>query len=175
MNTLVVYESMFGNTRRLAASIARELEGTGSTASLVHASEAPKELAGYDLVVIGAPTHAHSLPQPSSRTEAAAWADDPARKLTLEQKAGSTGVREWLEEIGQKDTRTRFAAFSTRVDMPRIFSGDAAASIRKRLRHRGMDIETHIDFLVDSRNLLVPGEEQRAQTWASGLVPVQAR
>lgn len=175
MNTLVVYESMFGNTRRLAESVAQELESTGSAVTLTHASDAPREVSDFDLVVIGAPTHAHSLPQASSRSDAAGWAGDEAKDLTLELTAQKPGVREWLETVDSTGPGTQFAAFSTRVDMPRIFSGDAATSIRKRLRRRGADTGAHIDFLVDFQNRLLPGEEQRARDWADGLVAVRAQ
>lgn len=70
MNALIVYESMFGNTRKLADAIADALRASGVDTSIMHAQEAPTDLSDYRLVVVGAPTHAHSLPRPKSRAEA---------------------------------------------------------------------------------------------------------
>ena len=64
MRALVVYESMFGNTRELAAAIAEGLAARGAGVELVDAESAPGELADrFDLLVAGAPTHAFGLPK----------------------------------------------------------------------------------------------------------------
>jgi hypothetical protein len=175
MNALIVYESMFGNTRQIAESIAGGLESAGETVTVAAAADAPTALTGYELVVVGAPTHAHTLPQAASRTQAVAWADEPDRDLTLEEGATKSGVREWLELVELADPAPRFVAFSTRVDIARIFAGDAAAAIARRLHRRHIDVEAHEDFLVDRDSHLVPGEAQRAAEWATRLVPVTSR
>ena len=41
MNALIVYESMFGNTRKLAEAIADALQTTGVDATIMPAHEAP--------------------------------------------------------------------------------------------------------------------------------------
>ncbi|WP_043447012.1 flavodoxin family protein [Arthrobacter sp. L77] len=174
MDTLVVYESMFGNTRMIAEAVADALRSTGDV-TVATAAEAPVQLSGYGLVVVGAPTHAHTLPQPSSRQEAAAWADDPDRDLTLEADAMEPGIREWLDLMTLSAAEPRFAAFSTRADIPRIFAGDATASIRRRLHRRDLALDAHEDFLVDHDSHLLRGEQQRARDWALTLVPVTSR
>ncbi|WP_104164210.1 flavodoxin domain-containing protein [Arthrobacter sp. SX1312] len=174
MNTLVVYESMFGSTRMIAEAVADALRSTGGVA-VSTAAEAPVQLSGYDIVVIGAPTHAHTLPQPSSRQEAATWADDPTRGLMLEADALEPGIREWLERMTLAASEPRFAAFSTRADIPRIFAGDATAVIRRQLHRRDLVLDAHQDFLVDSSSHLLRGEQQRARDWALSLVPVASR
>lgn len=173
MRALVVYESMFGNTRSVAEAIARGLERAGVSATVAAAAATPQP-EGYDLVFVGAPTHAHTLPQPSSRSEAAAWAKDPDKALTLEPTARSAGVREWIKALPEQSPAPRFAAFATRVDMPRIFTGDASSSIAKRLKGagiRGIDKEC---FLVSSVNVLLDGETDRAATWAVSLATTAA-
>ena len=171
MNALIVYESMFGNTRKLAEAIADALQATGVDATILAAHKAPSDLSDYRLVIVGAPTHAHSLPRPKSRAEAANWATDPTKKLTLEPTASSTGVREWLDGVTLLGD-PRFAVFSTRVDIPRIFAGDACAAIAKGLRRHLSDVDARADFLVGLDNHLVDGEEDRAREWAGGLIPV---
>ena len=81
MDALIVYESMFGNTRRLAEAIGDMLRAGGIDVTITPAREAPSDLSDYQLVVVGAPTHAHSLPRPDSRSEAAQWAADANKKL----------------------------------------------------------------------------------------------
>jgi hypothetical protein len=66
----------------------------------------------------------------------------------------------------------RFAIFSTRADIPRIFAGDAAAAIAKRLRRRGAEVDARADFHVDLHNRLSDGEETRAREWATKLIAV---
>ncbi|MFK4834811.1 flavodoxin family protein [Microbacterium sp. ZW T2_14] len=171
MNALIVYESMFGNTRRLAEAMAEALETSGADVTVSPACEAPADLSDYTLVLVGAPTHAHSLPRPKTRAEAAEWAVDPTKKLSLEETARATGVREWLDAIMLVGS-PRFAVFSTRADIPRIFSGDATAAIAKALRRRLADVDAHADFLVGMDNRLLDGEESRAREWAGGLVAV---
>ena len=174
MNTLVVYESMFGNTRTIAEAIGDALRSSGSV-TVTTAIDAPVQLSGYGLVVVGAPTHAHTLPQASSRQEAAAWAEDSTRDLTLEADAMEPGIQEWLERMTLSAWEPRFAAFSTRADIPRIFAGDATAVISRRLHRRDLVLDAHQDFLVDSGSHLLRGEQQRARDWALTLVPVASR
>ena len=175
MNALIVYESMFGNTRQIAEAIAEALQAAGTTVTVTTAANAPVELSGLDLVVIGSPTHAHTLPQPSSRKDAAAWANDEKKQLHLEPGAQDPGVREWLERVPVAEVNARFAAFSTRADFPLIFAGDAAAAIKRRLRKRGVHVDAHENFLVDFDSRLLPDEQQRARDWAvATLLPVTA-
>ncbi|WP_137843231.1 flavodoxin domain-containing protein [Microbacterium sp. 2FI] len=171
MNALVVYESMFGNTRTIAEAIADGLRSAGVDVTVSLAYDAPADLSDYALVVVGAPTHAHGLPRTTSRNEAVAWAADPAKNLLLEPMAQATGVREWLARmmlVGDP----HFAVFSTRADIPWIFSGDACKAIAKGLRKRLAQVDSHSDFLVGLDNRLVEGEETRAREWANGLVPL---
>lgn len=172
----VVYESMFGNTRSVAEAIA---EGIGETAtvevSAVHRLEPwPLE---PDVVIVGAPTHVHGLSRPSTRAEAVTWADDPARHLVLDESAKGTGVREWLADT--PPDVPLFAAFDTRADMPRIFTGSAATAIDRALRSRGLErLADPQSFVVDKDNRLEEGELERAADWgrllASMLAPLRA-
>ncbi|GAA1974025.1 flavodoxin family protein [Microbacterium pumilum] len=171
MNALIVYESMFGNTRSIAEAIAEALESAGTSTTLAPAAAAPSDLSDFSLIVVGAPTHAHGLPRPESRVDAAEWAADPAADLVLEPTAGDSGVREWLDGIKLAGS-PRFAVFSTRAAIPRIFAGDAGTAIAKRLRRHGAHVDAHEAFLVDLHNHLVDDEVARAREWAAGLVPV---
>ena len=149
MRALVVYESMFGNTRILAEAIAGVLDLSGMNTTVTTAASAPHSTGGYGLVIVGAPTHAHSLPRPASRIEASDWAAETRRALLLEPSAKADGVREWLKDLKIPEPVPSFAAFSTRVDMARILSGDAANAIAKRLRSLKVDRVAMECFLVE--------------------------
>ncbi|MEY9952503.1 flavodoxin family protein [Leifsonia sp. EB34] len=159
----IVYESMFGSTRRVAEAIAEGLQPFASVI-VVKVKDAPEAFPDVDLLLVGAPTHVHSLSRASTRVEAAKWGDDPERRLTLEPDAEGIGVREWLETCG--DLPERFAAFDTRADMTELFSGSAAVAIDKRLCRLGSHrlVEKH-SFLVDKDSALEAGQLDDAREW----------
>ncbi len=83
MKALVVYESMFGNTRTVAEAIghglSRSLEVT-----VIRASEADSSvLNGKSFVVVGGPTHAWGMPRPSTRRGGPDYATKGGRFLGL--------------------------------------------------------------------------------------------
>ena len=73
------------------------------------------------------------------------------------------------EDPGDLEPVPSFAAFSTRVDMARILSGDAANGIAKRLRSRKVDHVESECFLVSPSSRLLNGERDRAEEWAASL------
>lgn len=164
MRALVVYESMFGNTRDLAAAMADGLTARGAIVELVDADAAPVELAGrFDLVVAGAPTHAFSLPKPQTRADAARRLDSGSLV------SAGTGVREWVERV-RVDKGQPTATFDTKVDKPRL-PGSAARAAARRLRDRGATIIGSRTFHVHGTlGPLVDGEPERAREWAANLV-----
>jgi hypothetical protein len=166
MTAIVLYESMFGNTRQIARAIGDGL--AAFTDVRVEPVSAAREAEAAELVVIGAPTHAHTLPRASSREDAAKWADDPDQHLGLEPEASEPGVREWLDSLSTAPVA--WAAFGTRVDIPRIFAGDASAGIERRLRRlHARPVAESECFLVTTKNVLVDGELDRAREWGGSL------
>lgn len=158
----VVFESLFGSTRQVAEAIADGVRETVPVSVLSVADASA--LAECDVLVVGAPTHAHSLSRPASRTEAERWARDPAKHLRFEGDSRAPGVREWIEFC--PSVRVGYVAFDTRVDMPRIFTGSAASAIAKHLQKRGLhEIVLPESFLVDKDSHLLPSELDRARRW----------
>ena len=169
MRAIVIYESMFGNTRRVAEAVARGLARSGEV-RLARADEVrPGDLVGADLVVVGAPTHAWGLPRTNTRREAMSTADRDDNDLILEPAADSSpGVREWLRALGRLGAAG--AAFDTRLRAPRYLTGRASASISRSLRHQGAElIWAPTSFFVDRQNHLYAGEEERARAWGERL------
>ena len=87
MKTLVVYESMFGNTRAVAEAIA---EGLGS-AEVVEVSAAPVVLpVDLELLVVGGPTHVHGMSRRRTR-------EDAAQQVSRPVVSKGDGVRRAIE------------------------------------------------------------------------------
>lgn len=171
MKVAVVYESVFGNTRRVAEAIA---DGIRETAPAAAVECQPAATAGpgpgqADLLVVGCPTHFLGMPSPRSRrlqqqqAEEGAWhhGEEPA------------GVREWLAALPAVTDRHRAAAFDTRLWKP--MPGSAARQIARGLRRHGYEvIDRPQGFVVeDYAGPLAGGEEERARAWGAALA-VQA-
>ena len=62
---LVVYESMFGNSEKVARAVAQGVAEV-MPVKLVEVTVAPTELEGVDLIVAGGPTHAFSMSREST-------------------------------------------------------------------------------------------------------------
>lgn len=173
MRAVIVYESMFGNARRVAEAIREGLSPVDDVALVNVNSDAIGTVEDADLVIVGAPTHAHSLSTPSSRKEAAEWAADPERRLHLEPGAEGIGVREWLAQLPALPRL--YAAFDTRADMIRLFTGAASAPIERKLAERGMQaIVPAESFAVSMHNQLAAGELDRAREWGARIAEVAA-
>jgi len=67
MKALVVYESIFGNTRRVAESIGGGLAPVGEVSVLPVAETSRAQVMSADLLVVGGPTHMHGMTRPRSR------------------------------------------------------------------------------------------------------------
>lgn len=160
MHAVVVYESMFGNTRRIAEEIAAGLADHG-TVECLEVGDAPAAPEA-DVLVVGAPTHAFGLSRPSSREDAARMIDGPL-------VSGRRGVREWLETLAPSGGHA--ACFGTRVSGP---LGSAAKAIDRRLRGRRRMLAAPEDFFVKARGVapdqaLCEGEPARARAWGEAL------
>jgi flavodoxin len=62
MKALIVYFSKFGNTRRVAQAMTETLKRAGDTRVVGIDRLAASDFEGVDLVVVGSPTHAFSMP-----------------------------------------------------------------------------------------------------------------
>ena len=165
MSVVVVYESMFGNTRTIALAIAEGLAPFGVVVTAnVNDPRAKEATRSADLLVLGGPTHVHGMTRPSSRAEATTWADNTSQNLTLEPSAPGMGVREWIKDVDLVPALC--AAFDTRVDKAQILTGAASGHIEHALTKRGSRaVISPESFLVSKENALEEGEEDRARKW----------
>ncbi|KAA9136007.1 hypothetical protein F6B40_01035 [Microbacterium caowuchunii] len=162
MRALVVYESLWGNTEQLARAISVALRGWGSV-EVVDSDAAPLAVEAYDLLVVGAPTHAFSMSRAATRADAVTShgaPHEPAR-----------GIREWLEALNRPPRPIPVLVFDTRVDRPRL-PGSAAKAARHELRALGFGTSVAPEtFRVRGyEGPLRDGERERAAAWASRAV-----
>ncbi|MBD8013051.1 flavodoxin family protein [Microbacterium sp. Re1] len=162
MRALVVYETMFGNTRKIAEAIADGMRDSAHV-DLVEVTDAPDDISdAVDLLVVGGPTHAFSMSRYSTRQEAA---HRGGRVADLPR-----GIRDWLSDLPSGESKPIFVAFDTRVDMP-LMPGAASRSATRAARRKGF---THTaapeSFLVEGyEGPLVDGELDRARQWGHSL------
>lgn len=161
MRSLVVYESSFGNTQRIAKVVADGLAADGEV-TLVSVDDELPPLAEFDLLVVGAPTHVHGL---SSRLSRKGALDQQGRKGD-----GGIGVRGWLEALPLLG-RPAVAVFDTRANKPELLVGSAAHGMARRLRRRGyrLTAEPESFFVAGTPGPLEDGELARAGEWAKTL------
>ena len=171
MRTLVVYESMYGNTHLIAEAIAAGIRGDAEgDLEVVPVEQAtPERLAAVDLVVVGGPTHAQGMARASTRKAAVDAAAKPDSPLEVDPDAEGPGLREWFDDLGRYEIAA--AAFDTRFDLPKIMTGQASKGIRRQLHHHGFDVIAPPEsfFVTKGDQHLAPHEEERARAWGRDL------
>jgi flavodoxin len=160
MNALIVYDSVFGNTEKVASAIGATVSAAsgpqGNVRTLPVGVVTTDMLRGLDLLIVGSPTR--SL----RPTEAV------GQFLKLLPKSHLRGVQ--------------VAAFDTRLSLDHIDSaalrfvvgkgGYAASSIASALKKRGGKLLAPPEgFLVTGeKGPLLDGELERAPRWAAQLI-----
>jgi flavodoxin len=138
---IVIYDSRFGNTEKIARALERGLARSGVETRCVNAKEINLEsINEFDLVAVGAPTE---------------W-------LTA-----SKAMKEFLTNLESLDLRGKWGfAFDTKLD--RWFSGSAAGRIERYLKKSRLSLieprESAIVYRTDnsmSSMGLTDGEEKR--------------
>jgi hypothetical protein len=162
---LVVFESMFGNTEKVAGAVAHGLQLAGADTALVEVSSAPQHLAAdLDLLVVGGPTHAFSMSRAGTRADA-------VRQGAPSERA-ATGLREWLDHVELNAEHVPgLATFDTRASRVRWLPQAAALSAARAGRQRGLEpVAKPVGFLVeDIQGPLVERELDRAVKWGRRL------
>ena len=166
MRALVVYESMYGNTHRIAEAIARGLRSAYVVQVVSVAGARYEDVGRYDLIVAGGPTHAHGMSRPDTREAAITAPQAKAGQLKVEPDAGGVSLRVWLDTLGLGGGHA--AAFDTRLQGYAFVTGRASKGIAAMLRQHGFELVVEpISFLVDRHDHLLPGEEERAERWGA--------
>ena len=154
MNALVIYDSVFGNTERIARAIAAAL-GEGTAAQNVSAVT-PADLTGIEVLFVGSPTRSFK-PTPAITAFLSSLPTDALK-----------GVRS--------------AAFDTRIPLESIKNpifrlivktgGYADKTIAKALTAKGatLAIPSAGFIVLESEGPLKEGERDRAAAWARSIL-----
>jgi hypothetical protein len=170
MKTLVVYESMYGNTKAVAEAIAEGLGG----AEVVSVSQAADRSEEPDLLVVGGPTHIHGMATTRSRQAAVEAVKEDGDTHVEPDATAEPGLRAWIRDLPAV-SGGRAAAFDTRADRAPWLTGAASRGIAKRLRRHGYEVFSTESFLVEeSEGPLAHGELSRARAWGAQLAAAPA-
>ena len=137
MKALVVYDSTHGNTEKIAQAIGEAVGGQVRRVGEVN----PADLKGFDLLIVGSPTHG-GFPTP-----------------------GIDGLLQALPAL----QGVNVAAFDTRTK--RTIFGYAAPRIARRLERNGGKLLAPAEgfFVLGMEGPLKDGELERAAGWAKGI------
>ncbi len=114
MESLVVYDSTFGNTKKPAEAVADGLRGLGPVRLLSLDTLPPKDLGTVDLLVVGGPTQVHGM---------------------------TARIRQFVDLLETKPATGMVAAtFDTRFRRPAALSGSAARLIARKLQRAGIRV-----------------------------------
>ena len=145
MKALIVYDSVYGNTEKIAKAVAEAITPSGEVRVLRVGEANPSELASADLIIIGSPTHA-GRPTPA--------------------------VQDFLNKV-PKLQGINVAAFDTRMTtkLVKVF-GYAAGRIARNLKGKGGTLIASPEgfFVTASKGPLKEGELERAAGWAKGIL-----
>jgi flavodoxin len=110
---IVIFDSRYGNTEKIARSLTDGLKGAGINAYCVNETEVQvASLKEFDLIAVGGPTEALRV---------------------------SKSMKDFLQKLRSLDLHGHFGfAFDTRFDAP--LSGSAAKGIEKELEHCGLEM-----------------------------------
>lgn len=165
MKIVVVYESMFGNTKAIGEGIAEGLREAGEVKVGTVDDLSPDEVGDAALIVAGGPTHAHGMARSNVHQS---LAKDASYRRYGPVLPGQESLRGWLERLPAG--RAMAAAFDTRFDKPTWLTGSAANKIARRLSGKGYSvIGTRSFFVQTTGGPLADGERDRAVAWGREL------
>ena len=145
MKALIVYDSVYGNTERIARAMAEAIAPSGEGKALRAGEANLSELESLDLLIVGSPTH-------GGRPTAA--------------------VQDFLNKV-PKLQDINVAAFDTRITTKfvKVF-GYAAGRIANNLKKKGgiLIASPQGFFVTGGQGPLKEGELERAAAWAKGIL-----
>jgi flavodoxin len=146
MNALVVYDSRYENTERIAQAIADALGEFGEARAVRLDPAHPLEFQGVDMFIVGCPTQG--------------WRPTPT-------------IQSFLEEVSSEEFRgLAVACFDTRFRLPHWMSGSASKVMARKLKEKGVSLLVPPEsfFVKGTEGPLRSGEVDRAATWARTLL-----
>jgi len=161
MKALVVYDSFFGNTERIAQSIGNALGRPEDVGIIRVVDVRPEQLTGLELLIVGSPTRAF---RPS-----------PAIKKFLKSipKNDLKGVKVTAFDTRMTEEEINSSVFILRI-LVNIF-GYAARPISDKLEKKGGELIAAPEgfFVHGTEGPLKEGELERASNWAKQILAKQ--
>ena len=156
MKAIVIYDSQFGNTEKIAQAIRDALSDTAETRLMRASSVAPRDLMAADLLVVGSPPQRFHATDPVDRFLKGASLHG------IHSAAVDTRF-----DMNEVDSRTLRLAVKVAGE-----SAEAAPRIAPVLEKAGATmVATPEGFSVtDTEGPLREGELERAAEWARGLL-----
>lgn len=156
---LVVYDSAFGNTEKVARAIGQALAERQYTVNVLHIGQVTHDrLRGLDLLVVGAPTQKMGMTDPMKNFLEALPSD------VLQ----GIHVAAFDTRITINETKSRVARFAMRVFLHRY----AAEPIEVALKAKGAEsvIVPEGFFVLDKEGPLADGELERIPSWVDQIL-----
>lgn len=162
MKTLVVFDSQFGNTEKIARAIGEGLAAQGEAVPVQHVSAVqPDDLSNLALLVVGCPT------QRMNYTEGLR---DFLARIPANGLAG-VQVAAFDTRISNEDMQALVKSRVTRLVVKTFLHRFAAGPIAAELKKKGAESVTEPEgfFVTDTEGPLKDGELQRARDWAQQI------
>lgn len=154
MKILLIYDSLYGNTKTVAEAIR---DAIPHEVKMIHVSETdPGVFSNFDLILIGAPTHSAG-PKPTTK-----------ELLNRINRSTIKGVA-----VAAFDTRLTESSFDKKWLSKLVFAmGFAAPKIARDLRKKGARVVGPPGdfFVTGAEGPLKDGEVERAAAWAKGVI-----
>lgn len=153
MTALIIYDSVFGNTEKVALAMAEALQ---NGARAVNVNQVPSlNLQDYDLILIGSPTRAFK----------------PTEGIMTFLKSLSPAVLA-SKKLAVFDTRIPLDSISSKFFRGIVKAGGYADAVMKRMINKkgGQVIGAEGFYVLESEGPLADGELDRAARWAGSLV-----
>jgi flavodoxin len=154
MNALVVYDSYFGNTEKIARAVGTAL-GLADKDIVKVADVKPGQVNGLDLLIVGSPTRAMQ-------------ASDGTKAFLKGLPSGSLkGIK-----VAAFDTRAVIGEKTPAIlrIMVKLFGYAAEPMAKKLVRKGGIQVlEPAGFFVLESEGPLQDGELERAAAWAKAI------
>ncbi len=110
MNVLLLYGTRWGGTEKVAQAIGKTLQDEGNTVDVVDAKEAPENIDGYDLVLVGSGLRADKWTKESEAFIEKNVAALKTKKLALYVSCSMADRKDQGYEVGKKRYLDDFAA-----------------------------------------------------------------
>lgn len=149
MKALIVYDSLYGNTERIANAIGEKLSSYHDTKTIKVIKANPNDIDGIDILIIGSPTHGGRFTDPIKTFIGLLPEKElqAIKTLTFDTSFPTTNMGFFINHI------------------VKIF-GNAAPRLSKELKKKGANvIDSKTFYVLGKEGPLQEGETERAKEW----------